>query len=104
MSSSEKPDSYASTAGRRGNPLTTTGHARKSSAARGLGSAARGVAALVSLAFALPAAAHGPHNHHPEQPASPVACTDLTINPAHGLAGNPEIKSAKSQIIPASGP
>ncbi|HWE15658.1 MAG TPA: tannase/feruloyl esterase family alpha/beta hydrolase [Hyphomicrobiaceae bacterium] len=46
--------------------------------------------------FALPAAAH--------HPASPVACTALATDPAHGLAGNPVVKSASSRIIPAGGP
>jgi hypothetical protein len=51
-------------------------------------------------AFALPAAAHHPH----DKAASPVACTALATDPAHGLAGNPVVKSASSRIIPAGGP
>jgi hypothetical protein len=51
-------------------------------------------------AFALPAAAHHPH----DKAASPVACTALATDPAHGLAGNPVVKLATSQIIPAGGP
>jgi hypothetical protein len=55
-------------------------------------------------ALVVPAAAHGPHeHHHPKEPPSPVACTELATNPAHGLAGNPLVKSANSAIIPASG-
>ncbi len=36
--------------------------------------------------------------------ALPATCTDLAINPSYGLAGNPDVKSVKSQIIAASGP
>jgi hypothetical protein len=41
--------------------------------------------------------------HHPPKPASPVPCTALATDPAHGLAGNPVVKSVTSLIIPASG-
>jgi hypothetical protein len=32
-----------------------------------------------------------------------VSCTELATNPAHGLAGNPVVKTVASMIIPASG-
>src|SRR5262245_2192214 len=35
--------------------------------------------------------------------AEPVSCAELTTDPAHGLAGNPNVKSATSAIIPAAG-
>jgi Tannase and feruloyl esterase len=73
--------------------------------AHAVGHTARGFGALALLAaFALPAAAHHPSHHHPhDKPGSPVACTALATDPAHGLAGNPVVKSATSQIIPAGG-
>src|SRR5262245_15468286 len=97
-SESRLPDGYAVACRRN--------RSAKDPAAVGLRSGMRGIAALALLAaFALPAAAQGrPMHGHPEEPASPVACTDLATNPAHGLAGNPVVKSATSQIIAASGP
>jgi Tannase and feruloyl esterase len=66
--------------------------------------ASRGVGALALLAaLALPAAAdHPAEHHHGHKPAAPVACAELATNPAHGLAGNPVVKSATSQIVAAS--
>jgi len=72
--------------------------------AAGDGPAARGVATIALLvAFTLPAASHGkPKHHHPEE-HEPVACAELATNPAHGLLGNPRVKSASSQVIAAAG-
>src|SRR5689334_22955695 len=36
-------------------------------------------------------------------PAAAVRCGELASDPRHGLAGNPVVKSATSQIIAASG-
>jgi len=33
-----------------------------------------------------------------------VSCAELAVDPAHGLAGNPRVKSVNSQIISAGGP
>jgi hypothetical protein len=46
---------------------------------------------LVALALLSPAA------------YAAVSCTELATNPAHGLAGNPVVKTVTSTIIPASG-
>jgi hypothetical protein len=63
------------------------------------------VMALLAASSA-PAAAHdrSKDHQHGKDPAAPVACAALATSPAHGLAGNPVVKSATSQIIPASGP
>jgi tannase/feruloyl esterase len=62
----------------------------------------------LAAAFALPAAAHD-QGHHPgkghqpgDEPEAAVACTALATDAAHGLVGNPVIKSASSKIVPAS--
>ena len=36
--------------------------------------------------------------------AGPVTCEELAADPANGLAGNPDVKSATSRIIAAAGP
>ena len=41
--------------------------------------------------------------HKPSPPPAPVVCADLATDPAHGLAENPVIKSATSQLVLASG-
>jgi hypothetical protein len=65
----------------------------------GAASLARGAIALTLLAAAAaPAAAED------QASASPVACSALATDPAHGLVGNPAVKSATSQVTPASGP
>jgi len=40
---------------------------------------------------------------HKFPPPKPVACTELATDPDNGLAGNPFVKSATSQVIAASG-
>jgi hypothetical protein len=35
--------------------------------------------------------------------ASPVTCAELAVDPANGLAGNSNVKSASSRIVPAAG-
>ena len=50
---------------------------------------------IVAFALALLASAAGA--------AAPVPCTALATDPAHGLAGNPTVKSANSAVIPAAG-
>jgi hypothetical protein len=52
---------------------------------------------LGSALIAAPASAHD------NTPPPPVSCAELAIDPANGLAGNPDVKSVNSQIIPASG-
>src|SRR6266581_395078 len=54
---------------------------------------------LLVSAFAAPASA----NDRKDSPPPPVSCVALAIDPANGLAGNPSVKSATSQIIPAVG-
>jgi hypothetical protein len=34
----------------------------------------------------------------------PVACAELAVDPAYGLAGDPSVKSASSRIVPAAAP
>ena len=36
--------------------------------------------------------------------AAEATCSELAVNPAHGLFGNPLVKSVNSAIIPPSGP
>jgi feruloyl esterase len=64
------------------------------------GLAALAAALLAALAPAPPAAAAG---KWPEPSGLPVHCSDLATDPAHGLAGNPVIKSVSSAVIPMSG-
>ncbi|MGB7540590.1 MAG: hypothetical protein WBM28_01060, partial [Burkholderiales bacterium] len=45
--------------------------------------------------FAAPASAH--------TPPPPVSCIELATDPANGLAGNPDVKSVNSQIVPGAG-
>jgi hypothetical protein len=49
---------------------------------------------LGSTVLAAPAAANTP---------PPVSCIELATDPANGLAGNPDVKSVSSQIVPAAG-
>jgi hypothetical protein len=56
--------------------------------------------ALLGFAAVAPASADDA-KHAP--PPLPVSCAELAIDPAGGLAGNPAVKSATSQIIAASG-
>jgi hypothetical protein len=58
------------------------------------------VALGVAVFAAAPSVARDRHKPPPEA----VPCTELATDPANGLAGNPVIKSATSQIIEASGP
>jgi len=53
---------------------------------------------LLGSAFAAPASANDKKDSPP-----PVSCAEVAIDPANGLAGNPSVKSATSQIIPAAG-
>src|SRR5262252_4804612 len=50
------------------------------------------------VGFALIAAPVSAHT-----PPPPVSCVELATDPANGLAGNPSVKSATSQITPAAG-
>jgi hypothetical protein len=50
---------------------------------------------LGSVFIAAPVSAH--------TPPPPVSCAELATDPANGLAGNPNVKSASSQITAASG-
>jgi hypothetical protein len=61
---------------------------------------ARGLVAVVLVAQAAAAEAPGRAG---EKVAAPVACRALASDPAHGLAGNPSIKSARSRIVRARG-
>jgi feruloyl esterase len=66
----------------------------------------RHLAPLSVAAFALVAAlpSSGAARGKPKPPPpSPVACTDLATNPAHGLAGNPVVKSVNSLLIAPAG-
>jgi hypothetical protein len=54
---------------------------------------------LGSALIAAPVSAHDKKN----TPPPPVSCVELATDPANGLAGNPDVKSANSQIIAASG-
>ena len=54
---------------------------------------------LGSAVLAAPASA----NDKKHTPPPPVSCIELATDPANGLAGNPDVKSANSQIIPAAG-
>jgi hypothetical protein len=68
--------------------------------------ALRHLAPLSVAAFALVAAlpSSGAARGKPKPPPpSPVACTDLATNPAHGLAGNPVVKSVNSLLIAPAG-
>lgn len=56
-----------------------------------------GFALLTSAALA-----HG--GRHDGPPPAPVSCSMLATDPANGLAGNPDVKSATSAIIPAAAP
>jgi hypothetical protein len=60
-----------------------------------------GAALAAALVASGPATADFKHRFSPLQP---VACAALAIDPANGLAGNPVVKSATSEIIAASGP
>jgi len=53
---------------------------------------------LLGSAIAAPASANDKKDSPP-----PVSCVELAIDPANRLAGNPSVKSATSQIIPAGG-
>lgn len=61
-------------------------------------------AALVGLSAlaALPAAAHD-RDKPRHKPAQPVTCAEIATDPANGLAGARNIKSATSVIVPAAG-
>lgn len=54
---------------------------------------------LLGSALATPASA----NDKKHSPPPPVSCIELATDPANGLAGNPDVKSVNSQIIPAAG-
>jgi hypothetical protein len=54
---------------------------------------------LGSTLIAAPASA----NDEKHSPPPPVSCAELATDPANGLAGNPDVKSATSQIKAASG-
>jgi hypothetical protein len=60
-----------------------------------------GLLFLVPIAFAFAAPVSADNKHH--TPPPPVSCTELATDPANGLAGNPSVKSATSQITPAAG-
>jgi hypothetical protein len=60
-----------------------------------------GVAAFAFVA-ALPSSGAARGKPKPPPP-SPVACADLATNPAHGLAGNPVVKSVNSLLIAPAG-
>jgi len=60
-------------------------------------SLAAGLVGLASLAPAPSAAAD-----KLKEPPPPVHCAELATNPAHGLAGNPVVKSATSAIVSAN--
>lgn len=52
---------------------------------------------LISSVFvAIPVSAH--------TPPAPVSCAELATDPANGLAGNPDVKSVNSQIVPPPAP
>jgi hypothetical protein len=55
-------------------------------------------------AFALLAPFAQADNKHAQADPEPVPCVELATDPEHGLAGNPHVKLATSQIIAASGP
>jgi hypothetical protein len=57
---------------------------------------------LLALATLAPAPSAARDRHGP--PDAPVSCAELATDPDNGLAGNPVVKSASSQIIAASGP
>jgi tannase/feruloyl esterase len=57
---------------------------------------------LVPILCVLAAPASADNRQLPQQP-EPVRCVDLSTDPANGLAGNPDVKSATSAIIPAAG-
>lgn len=63
-----------------------------------------GLAAALFL-LAAPGARRAMADDRPEgrRDAAPVHCGELATVPRHGLAGNPVVKSATSQIVPASG-
>ena len=58
-----------------------------------------GLLFLVPIAFAVAA----PASAHDRKPPQPVICAELATDPANGLAGNPTVKSATSNITAASG-
>lgn len=57
-------------------------------------------AAVAASALIVPAAATA---HFKFPPPKPVSCVELATDPHNGLAGNPFVKSAISQITPAAG-
>ncbi|HTQ73746.1 MAG TPA: tannase/feruloyl esterase family alpha/beta hydrolase [Burkholderiales bacterium] len=59
---------------------------------------ARLISIPVLFGFALIAAPASAHTSPP-----PVSCAELATDPANGLAGNPDVKSATSKIVSASG-
>ena len=60
---------------------------------------------LLSLTAVLLGAAVlvAPASANDKKQSPPVSCIELTTDPANGLAGNPDVKSVNSQIIPAAG-
>ncbi|HEX9811746.1 MAG TPA: tannase/feruloyl esterase family alpha/beta hydrolase [Burkholderiales bacterium] len=61
-------------------------------------------AAVAAFALIAPVTASATFKHKFKFPQpKPVACTELATDPANGLAGNPSVKSATSQITPAAG-
>jgi hypothetical protein len=61
-------------------------------------------AMAVGLLTALPASLAVAQDPSAESSATAVPCAALAADPAHGLAGNPVIKTARSTIVPATGP
>jgi Tannase and feruloyl esterase len=59
-------------------------------------------AAVAASALVAPVTAAAHFKFPP--PPKPVSCVELATDPANGLAGNPFVKSATSQITAASGP
>jgi|SRR5579864_7710787 len=60
--------------------------------------------AVLVLTCAVLAQTVGAERGEPPVPQQGASCADLGINPANGLAGNPAVRSATSQIVAASGP
>ena len=60
-------------------------------------------AAVVASALIAPVTATADLKHKFPPPPKPVSCAELATDPDNGLAGNPLVKSATSQVIAANG-
>ena len=61
------------------------------------------LATAIAIALSAPAAAMADAGLQPSRPGL-IACAELATDPLGGLAGNPVVKSATTQVVAASGP